>query len=59
MSDRELIKRLREHFGLSKHQADDDMILKVTEGTFLREIIELHIAVGELLREIKKVLYIP
>ena len=52
MSD-ELVRRLRERLGCGENLPDED-ILKHTEGTYFRAVIELQMSIEDLGRELKK-----
>jgi len=48
----ELVNHLRETLKLSKEDANDEEILTITKGTFLRALIELRIAWQKFKKEI-------
>lgn len=48
----ELVKRLRKHFVLSE-ELDDNEVLRITKGTYSRQVIELDIATGVFSKAIK------
>ena len=48
----ELVNHLRETLKLSKEDANDEEILTITKGTFLRVLIELRIAWQKFKKEI-------